>query len=149
MPSTAVAFRKLAFLTLLLWCCGAVVCSTRQTDHPERIKEWHQAVVNIYKRQVIATHYMQQQGLGMPVVPLQLEDVQPSQFLNDGYIWLALTHHLLGAGQLSQVRCGLLLLVGLPCCLLAMLFVCYVYLVDVVAVYVHVTAVVCLVAGSL
>lgn len=37
------------------------------------------------------------------------EDVQPSEYPNDGYIWLALTHHLLGAGRLEQVRCCLVL----------------------------------------
>jgi hypothetical protein len=66
-------------------------------------------VLGIYKRQVIATRYMQQQqqqqaGLDAPMLLLQTEDVAPSQFMNDGYIWLALTHHLLGASLVGQVR---------------------------------------------
>jgi hypothetical protein len=64
-------------------------------------------VLSIYKRQVIATRYMQQQqqfgGLDAPMLMLQTEEVAPSQFINDGYIWLALTHHLLGAGLVGQV----------------------------------------------
>lgn len=37
---------------------------------------------------------------------VSLEDVPPSQFVNDGYIWLSLTHHLLGAGRPDQVHAG-------------------------------------------
>jgi hypothetical protein len=79
-----------------------------QADHPEGTREGHQAVLNIYKRQVIATRYMQQQqgGMDAPMMLLQTEEVAPSQFMNDGYIWLALTHHLLGAGLVGQVRRG-------------------------------------------
>jgi hypothetical protein len=29
--------------------------------------------------------------------------VLPSDFINDGYIWLAVTHHLLGAGEVDKV----------------------------------------------
>lgn len=61
----------------------------------------------MYRRQVIATRHMQQQQLlamGDPAGAVMIsEDVQPSQYANDGYIWLALTHHLLGAGRLEQV----------------------------------------------
>jgi hypothetical protein len=63
-------------------------------------------VLGIYKRQVIASRYMHQQqqgGLDAPLLLLQTEEVAPSQFMNDGYIWLALTHHLLGAGLAGQV----------------------------------------------
>jgi hypothetical protein len=51
---------------------------------------------------------MQQQQLlsmGDPAGAVMIsEDVQPNEYVNDGYIWLALTHHLLGAGHLEQVR---------------------------------------------
>lgn len=29
--------------------------------------------------------------------------VLPSEFINDGYIWLAVAHHLLGAGETGKV----------------------------------------------
>jgi hypothetical protein len=66
-------------------------------------------LLGVYRRQVIAARHLQQQQLlsmGDPAGAVMIsEDVQPSEYANDGYIWLALTHHLLGAGRLDQVRC--------------------------------------------
>jgi hypothetical protein len=63
----------------------------------------------VYRRQVIAARHLQQQQLlsmGDPAGAVMIsEDLQPSEYANDGYIWLALTHHLLGAGRFEQVRC--------------------------------------------
>jgi hypothetical protein len=94
---------------ILIWLHHSSPLYVLQADHPESTKEWHQAVLSIYKRQVIASRYMQQQqqqqgALDAPLLLLQTEEVAPSQFMNDGYIWLALTHHLLGAGLAGQVR---------------------------------------------
>lgn len=79
-----------------------------QAAHPDSLKEAHEAVLRVYRRQVIATRHMQQQRLlsmGDPAGAVMIsEDVQPNEYVNDGYIWLALAHHLLGAGQLEQVR---------------------------------------------
>lgn len=65
-------------------------------------------MLGVYRRQVIAARHMQQQQLlsmGDPAGAVLIsEEVAPSEFVNDGYIWLALTHHLLGAGRLEQVR---------------------------------------------
>lgn len=86
-----------------------------QADHPTQVPEWHAAVLNIYRKQVIATRYLQQQKLlqqgGAAAAAalamlkgLQDDEVLPSQFINDGYVWLAMTHHLMGAGLTDQVR---------------------------------------------
>jgi hypothetical protein len=78
-----------------------------QAAHPESLKPSHEAVLSVYRRQVIAARHMQQQQLlamGDPAAAVMTSDeVQPSEYINDGYIWLALTHHLLGAGHLEQV----------------------------------------------
>lgn len=83
-----------------------------QADHPDSVRVWHNAVLDIYRKQVRAARYVQQQKLllqGGPAAAaaymqsIKDEEVLPSQFVNDGYIWLALTHHLLGAGLLDQV----------------------------------------------
>lgn len=64
-------------------------------------------MLEVYRRQVTAARHMQQQQLlsmGDPAGAVLIsEEVKPSEYVNDGYIWLALTHHLLGAGRLEQV----------------------------------------------
>jgi hypothetical protein len=93
-----------------------LLCMCAQVAHPEGLKEAHEAVLSVYRRQVIAARHMQQQQLlsmGDPAGAVMIsEEVSPSEFANDGYIWLALTHHLLGAGHLDQVRVDLMRL----CC---------------------------------
>jgi hypothetical protein len=79
-----------------------------QAVHPARLPQWHEAVLELYRRQVVAARHQQQQmllGMGDPAAAVMISDkVPPKEFVNDGYIWLALTHHLLGAGRLEEVR---------------------------------------------
>lgn len=100
-------------LTTLDYMCVCV-----QALHPESLKASHEAVLEVYRRQVLVSRRLQQQQQqlmamgGDPAAAaaaagsMQLfsDDVAPSDFSNDGYIWLALTHHLLGAERLEQVR---------------------------------------------
>lgn len=83
------------------------MCRALQVAHPECLKDGHEELLGVYRRQVIATRHMQQQQLlsmGDPAGAMMIsEDVQPNEYVNDGYIWLALTHHLLGAGRLDEV----------------------------------------------
>jgi len=102
MPSPTVAWPDVLFSKSCY-----VLPSACQAAHPEGLQEAHEAVLEVYRRQVTAARHMQQQQLlcmGDPAGAVLIsEEVKPSEYVNDGYIWLALTHHLLGAGRLDQV----------------------------------------------